>query len=120
MTRLLLLAMAALVAVPTAAAQAAGTPPEKALYHEGATKRFLLNGGDWLIRRDRTDVGEKRRYFAGASTRGWSQVTVPNAWNANDNSNASMAGSVTWYRKDFRAPAGSSAAAWLFHFDNVR
>src|SRR3954447_17765341 len=104
MTRLLLLALAALIAVP-AAAEAAGTPPEKALYHEGATKRFLLNGSDWLIRRDAADVGEKRRYFAGLSTRGWSRVAVPNAWNANDNSNASMGGSVTWYRTDFTAPA---------------
>jgi beta-glucuronidase len=120
MTRSLLLALAALVVIPTAAAQAAGTPPEKALYHEGPTGRYLLNGGDWLVRRDAANVGEKRRYFAGASTRGWSNVAVPNAWNANDNSNASMRGSVTWYRKDFRAPAASSAATWLFHFDNVR
>src|SRR5919112_647960 len=115
MTRPLLLALAALLLLP-AASQAAATPPEKALYHEGQTKRYLLNGGDWLIRRDAADVGEKRRYFASASARGWSKVTVPNAWNAHDNSNASMAGSVTWYRKDFRAPAASRAAAWLFHF----
>src|SRR3954454_8223102 len=119
MTRLLLFALAALVALP-ASAQGAGVPPEKALYHEGASGRYLLNGSDWLIRRDARDVGEKRRYFAAASRRGWSNVTVPNAWNANDNSNASMGGSVTWYRKDFRAPAASRAASWLFHFDNVR
>src|SRR3954453_10801387 len=120
MTRSLLLALAALIALPTAAAHAAGTPPEKALYHEGPSGRYLLNGGDWLVRRDASDVGEKRRYFAAASRRGWSKVTVPNAWNANDNSNASMGGSVTWYRKDFRAPVASKRAAWLLHFDNVR
>ena len=50
MIRPLLIALAALAALP-AAAEAVGTPPEKALYHEGATKRFLLNGSDWLIRR---------------------------------------------------------------------
>jgi beta-glucuronidase len=120
MIRSLLLALAALIALPPAAANAAGTPPERALYHEGPSGRYLLNGGDWLVRRDAADVGEKRRYFAGASRRGWSKVTVPNAWNANDNSNASMGGSVTWYRKDFRAPAASKAATWLLHFDNVR
>jgi beta-glucuronidase len=117
--RPLVIALAVLAALP-AAAQAVGTPPEKANYREGATGRYLLNGSDWLIRRDAADVGEKRRYFASASTRGWSKVAVPNAWNANDNSDASMGGSVTWYRKDFRAPVASKRAAWLLHFDNVR
>jgi beta-glucuronidase len=120
MIRPLLIALAALAALPTASAQAAGTPPEKALYHEGPSARFLLDGSDWLIRRDAADVGEKRHYFAATSARGWSNVAVPNAWNATDNSSASMAGSVTWYRKDFKAPAGSKQATWLFHFDNVR
>jgi beta-glucuronidase len=114
-----LVLMLASAAAP-ATARAASVPPEKALYHEGPAGRYLLNGGDWLIRRDGADVGEKRHYFAGASRRGWSNVTVPNAWNAGDNSSASMAGSVTWYRKDFKAPSASSAATWLFHFDNVR
>jgi beta-glucuronidase len=94
-------------------------PPQKALYHEGATGRYLLNG-DWLTRRDDADVGEKRRYFRSPSTRGWSPVTVPNAWNAKDNSAKSMGGGVTWYRKDFRAPAGSAALTWVLRFDNVR
>lgn len=119
MIRPLLIVLAALATLP-AAAQAAGVPPEKALYHDGPSGRYLLNGGDWLIRRDTADVGERRHYFAGASTRGWSNVAVPNAWNAHDNSSASMAGSATWYRKDFRAPAGSAQATWLLHFDNVR
>jgi beta-glucuronidase len=119
--RPLLIALAALAAaLPVASAQAAAVPPEKALYQQGPSGRYLLNGGDWLIRRDPSDVGEKRRFFASASRRGWSKVTVPNAWNAEDNGNASMGGSVTWYRKDFRAPAASRAATWLFHFDNVR
>src|SRR4051794_14484115 len=49
----------------------------------------------------------------------WRRVSVPNAWNARDTSNKSMAGGGTWDRKDFVAPSGP-AAARLIHFDNVR
>jgi beta-glucuronidase len=109
-----------LAALAPAPASAATVPPEQALYHEGPTGRFLLNGDDWLFRRDARNVGERSHYFAQSSTKGWSGVSVPNAWNATDTSNASMAGSISWYRKDFIAPSGSGTAAWLLHFDNVR
>jgi beta-glucuronidase len=115
---LLLLLAFALALVPSA--QAAGVPPAKALYHDGPTGRYLLNGSDWLVRRDPKNVGRRRHYFGERGTRGWDKVSVPNAWNAKDVSNASMAGSITWYRKDFRAPSASASTAWLLHFDNVR
>jgi beta-glucuronidase len=103
-TRVPLLAVpVALFLLFAASSQAATVPPETALYHDGPSARYLLNGNDWLIR------GGGR----------WSPVSVPNAWNAHDNSNASMAGGVAWYRKDFLAPPGA-ATAWLLHFDNVR
>src|SRR4051795_2699062 len=86
-------------------ARAATVPPETARYHDGPGHRYLLNGDDWQMRRD----GQKA----------WRRGSVPNAWNARDTSNKSMAGGVTWYRKDFVAPSGP-AAAWLIHFDNVR
>jgi beta-glucuronidase len=114
----LLLFAGALALAPVASA--ATTPPEKALYHDGPTGRYLMNGKDWLVRRDSRDVGVKGRFFGERSTRGWAKVSVPNAWNATDVSNASMAGSVTWYRKDFRAPSAPASTAWLLHFDNVR
>lgn len=114
----LLLLAVALALAPVA--QAATTPPEKALYHDGPTGRYLMNGPDWLVRRDAHDVGEKGRWFAESSTGSWTRVSVPNAWNATDVSNASMAGSVTWYRKDFRVPKAAAGTAWLIHFDNVR
>src|SRR4051812_11433141 len=118
--RLLLIALVALAALPTAAmAGPAQVPPEQARYHDGATGRFLLNGSDWLFRRDKRNVGERQRYFTQRGTSGWRRLSVPNAWNARDTSNASMAGSISWYRKDFRAPGGA-ANAWLLHFDNVR
>jgi beta-galactosidase/beta-glucuronidase len=99
---LALLVIAMAVAGP---ARAATVPPETARYHDGPGHRYLLNGADWQMRRD----GQKA----------WGRVSVPNAWNARDTSNKSMAGGVTWYRKDFVAPSGP-AAAWLIHFDNVR
>jgi beta-glucuronidase len=114
---LLFMSGVALAATP---AQAATTPPEQARYKEGQTGRYLMNGSDWLVRRDKRDVGVKGRWFGERSTRGWARTSVPNAWNATDVSNASMAGSVTWYRKDFRAPKASASAVWLIHFDNVR
>lgn len=39
----------------------------------------------------------KLGFPASGSTAGWSTVTVPNAWNATDQSDASMAGSIGWY-----------------------
>src|SRR5436190_703019 len=99
---LILLVVVLAVAGP---ARAATVPPETARYHDGPTHRYLLNGDDWQMRRE----GRKT----------WSRVSVPNAWNAHDTSDRSMAGGVTWYRKDFVAPSGP-AAAWLLHFDNVR
>jgi beta-glucuronidase len=103
--RLRSLTLIGLVLAVAAPARAATVPPETARYHEGPGHRYLMNGGDWQMRRD----GAKR----------WSAVSVPNAWNARDTSNRSMAGGVTWYRKDFAAPAGP-ASAWMIHFDNVR
>jgi beta-glucuronidase len=94
-----------LLALGASPARAATAPPETARYHEGPGHRYLLNGGDWQMRRDKQKT--------------WRRVSVPNAWNARDTSNASMAGGITWYRKDFVAPSGP-AAAWLIHFDNVR
>src|SRR3954470_13853354 len=99
------LVLFALVLSVAGPARAATVPPETARYHDGPSGRYLLNGGDWLMRRDGQKV--------------WSPVSVPNAWNAHDVSNKSMAGGVTWSRKDFLAPSGP-AAAWLIHFDNVR
>jgi beta-glucuronidase len=50
---------------------------------------------------------------------GWSPVTVPNAWNATDQSKASMSGTVAWYRKDFELPAASAQSTWIVRFESV-
>ena len=97
-TLLLLLALLAVLSalVPTTA-QAADVPSKKTLYSDGPTGRFLIDGR-WLFRLDSADQGVRRRLYRQSSTAGWSAVTVPNVWNAGDDSEASMRGSVGWYR----------------------
>jgi beta-glucuronidase len=117
----------------TAIAQAQGpsnpnpSPPTKgALYREGQYGRYLL-GGTWLFRPDTTDVGIAQGWWRDvASAEGWSQVAVPNAYNAGDFSNASMNGYVGWYRRDFTLPADAfasyvprSARHWIIRFESV-
>jgi len=87
----------------------------------GPLGRYEL-GGRWLFRLDE-GVGLTRHFNSSASTAGWSAVTVPNAWNARDESAASMAGGVAWYRKDFELPSSASPAvigeSWIVRFESV-
>src|SRR5690348_9573831 len=106
-----------LVALPSTA-RAASKPNEQALYQDGPEGRYLLDG-DWLFRKDDADQGVKQRWMRSASAAGWSKVKVPNVWNVGDASNASMAGGVGWYRKDFELPSADSALAWAFRFESV-
>jgi beta-glucuronidase len=46
-------------------------------------------------------------------------VTVPYAWNATDESNASMRGAIGWYRKDFRVPSSPKGSSWIVRFESV-
>jgi beta-glucuronidase len=112
-------ALAALASAAPAQAQFVDPPEERTLVHEGQDGRYLL-GGRWLFRRDDANVGERQRYYRQRGTGGWSTVEVPHAWNAGDDSRQSMAGSVVWYRRDFRLPSASSALSWIVRFQNVR
>jgi beta-glucuronidase len=113
---LLLPAFAALALAP--AAPAAETPERGSLSHSGPSGRYLL-GGDWLFRLDNADQGVKERFMREASTRGWSKVAVPSAWNTGDDSNESMAGGIGWYRKDFELPSARAALEWAVRFESV-
>src|SRR3984893_6539437 len=115
--------LAALVALISlgqadAAARAASAPTRGALYLDGPDGRYLL-GGQWLFRLDPQNLGLGFGFASSPSRRGWSTVTVPNAWNATDQSDASMAGSVGWYRRDFRVPDAAPALAWIVRFESV-
>ncbi|MGO9973018.1 MAG: glycoside hydrolase family 2 protein [Solirubrobacteraceae bacterium] len=102
-------------------------PPTKgALYRDGQTGRYLL-GGTWLYRPDYDNVGLLQRWWRDvASTVGWEEVTVPNAYNAGDYSTTSWNGWVGWYRRDFTVPAGAFAPYvppvdrhWIIRFESV-
>ena len=112
----LTLAAAAALALP-GQASAVDTPPAKTIAKDGPLGRYLLEG-TWLFRADRSVKGVKAGWYRQRSTSGWSRRTVPNAFNAGDTSNRSMAGGVVWYRKDFRLPA--RATDWLVRFESVR
>jgi beta-glucuronidase len=112
-------ALAALVilASPVAPALADGVT-RGATYSDGPDNRYLL-GGSWLFRFDREDVGLAQGFQLQETTDGWTPKTVPNAWNAGDNSAASMIGTVGYYRKDFRLPDKRSRMSWLLRFESV-
>jgi beta-glucuronidase len=125
--RPLTLATAALVAAIVLAAIAiAGAAPAQAadgithgtIYHDGPDNRYLL-GGDWLFRLDTAGVGLTQHFQRQTADAGWKKTSVPNAWNAGDNSVASMLGTVGWYRKDFHLPDASSRMDWLVRFESV-
>jgi beta-glucuronidase len=115
--RLILPALALLLAVP-ASAPAADKPSAKTLYQDGPEGRYLMDG-TWLFRLDNEDQGIKRRYMRQSSTNGWSKVKVPHVWNLGDPSNESMSGGIGWYRKDFELPSADEALAWAFRFESV-
>ncbi len=104
----------------------AGPPTKGALYRDGQTDRYLL-AGTWLYRVDLGDVGLAQGWWRDvAATVGWSQVTVPNAYNAGDFSNASYNGYVGWYRRDFTLPSNAFSNKvpgqfrhWIIRFESV-
>ena len=107
---LLCLALTAL-ALGAPAPAAAETPSAGALYTNGQSGRFLLDG-EWYRRGDTADRGRARGWQRSRSLRGWRTTTVPDAANAGDESARSYTGGVWWYRKDFQAPGGA-ATDWV-------
>ena len=95
-------------------AMAAGRP----WYADGPGGRILLGDG-WLYRADPGDEGLAANWAANPDTANWSATSVPNAWNAGDDSDASMAGSVGWYRRDLHLPAKPAGALWVVRFESV-
>jgi beta-glucuronidase len=104
----------------------ASAPTKGAWYADGQSGRYLL-GGTWLYQADTDDVGLAEGWWRDvASTEGWSPVTIPNAYNAGDFSQASMNGYVGWYRRDFTLPANAFASYvpkadrhWIIRFESV-
>ncbi len=116
---LLTLACALLgAAAGPAAAQSPAPLTEKALYQSGPNGRFLMDG-EWLFRLDPGNVGLTQGFAKQTTRAGWTPTSVPNAWNATDQSVESFMGSVGWYRKDFKLPSAKAALAWVMRFESV-
>jgi beta-glucuronidase len=96
----------------------ATTPKPGALYYAGPSGRYLMNGS-WLFRFDAADKGVQQGWQRNAATAGWTRVAVPNAWNATDQSAASFAGGVGFYRKDFKLPSNAKRFSWIVRFESV-
>ena len=103
-------------------------PPTKgAFYRDGQSGRYLLSG-EWLSRPDFADLGQSAGWWRNvAATDGWSPVTMPNSYNADDLSSLSMSGYVGWYRKDFTLPTSGAFSRhvpsrfrhWILRFESV-
>jgi beta-galactosidase/beta-glucuronidase len=113
-----LVALLLLFAMPAGALADPLVPDGKPLYADGQDARVVMNG-PWLLRLDPQDAGLGQRLYAQRSSDGWSATTVPSAWNAGDDSGASFAGSIAWYRKDFRLPSAARTLAWIVRFESV-
>jgi beta-glucuronidase len=110
---------AAVAASPGGVAPAVATVPKgKPPAFEGQDGRRAIDG-PWLVRLDPADTGLTERLFAQHTADGWTAATVPSAWNAGDDSDASFTGSVAWYRKDFRLPSRDRALRWIARFESV-
>jgi beta-glucuronidase len=102
----------------TAPAPGGAVPSARTLYADGPSGRFLMDG-TWLYRADPSRNGDRLGWQRDPATAGWTATTVPNAWNATDESPASFAGAVGWYRRDFRLPTAAKAPMWVIRFESV-
>ena len=100
-----------------ASAAASQTPAPGAVYKSGPSGRYLL-GGTWLLRLD-NGVGLSQHFEDSHSSSGWTPITVPNAWNAGQQTAAGYAPSVAWYRKDFVLPSSAPRYTWIVRFESI-
>jgi beta-glucuronidase len=111
-------AVAAAIVAPAASAQQAGPPNPRPVVRDGPAGRYMLDG-QWLLRLDRSDRGAGQHWERRRSTSGWSRITIPNAWNANDRTPSGFIGAPAWYRRDFRLPSREKGLDWSVRFDSV-
>jgi beta-glucuronidase len=88
-----------------------GKPENRVLIREGQAARYLL-GGRWYFRQDDNFVGDSQRFFERRSLNGWTAITVPHNWNAQDTTENRS--SVGWYRKEFRVPRPPGGRRWTW------
>lgn len=109
-------ALAAAAAAPTPAP--AQQPTRGAPFSYGQSHRYTLDGA-WYLRRDVANAGVRERWQRTRSFAGWEKITVPNAFNAGDDSQLSYVGYTSWYATQFERPSAPRAANWILQFNSV-
>ncbi len=112
------LAVPAAAQGPVAPLDQVSTPSHKTLYYQGQSGRYLIDG-TWYFRPDPANQGLSAHFERQTTLDGWAPTTVPNAWNATDESDQSDRGSIGWYRKDFRLPSARRGLTWKLRFESV-
>jgi beta-glucuronidase len=107
---------ACLLALPAGASADAPTPG--APYAYGQSARYTV-GGKWYLKRDASNVGLRQRFQGTKNFASWSPITIPNAFNAGDQSELSYTGSVAWYGTEFTRPKTPRGNKWIFNFSSV-
>lgn len=114
---LLPFALAAVILLPGSAA-AADAPTPGAPYVDGPSARYTL-GGTWFLKKDPANVGLRQSFAKTTNFSTWAPITVPNAFNAGDPSEASYIGGVAWYGTEIIRPKTPRGSRWILHFDSV-
>jgi beta-glucuronidase len=111
--------LSALLLLATARpAAAAYTPKPGAPFSYGQTNRFTLNGA-WFLKQDPTNIGVTSQFQKTTDFASWKSITVPNAFNAGDGSQASYTGSIAWYGTQFNRPASPGGSHWILQFNSA-
>ena len=109
--RLTLATLALVLALPAAERSGGGAAAAKTLYKDGPSGRYLIDG-QWLFRARHGQPGPQPGFAKQTVDRGLDRRSrVPNAWNAEDDSTRSFAGTVGWYRKDFQLPTRGASGS---------
>ncbi|MBJ7348097.1 MAG: beta galactosidase jelly roll domain-containing protein [Thermoleophilaceae bacterium] len=108
----------ACIALTTPTLASAASPTPGAPYFNGQGDRYTV-GGQWYFLADPTNDGIRAGYRRTKNFANWDPVSIPNAWNATDFSEASHAGSIGWYGTVFDAPKAPRGSQWILRFESV-
>jgi beta-glucuronidase len=114
---LLSAAIACLLAL-TPTAGAADSPTPGAPFSYGQNHRYTLDG-TWFLKRDQANAGLKNQWQTTRSFGDWQKIRVPNAFNADDDSEQSYVGYASWYATQFTLPKRPRSGIWILQFNSV-
>ncbi|MBJ7354491.1 MAG: hypothetical protein JHC98_06660 [Thermoleophilaceae bacterium] len=109
---------ALLLALTAGSASAAYSPKQGAPFNYGQSNRFTLSG-QWFLKQDPSNIGLAAQYQKTTNFSGWNGISVPNAFNAGDASEASYIGSIAWYGTQFNRPPSPGGSNWILQFNSA-